>query len=117
MSEHLSRKMESWARKTPNPYRPDPYVTWRWEFESTPPRSSEELSFAEKKRGPHRKDLGGRYGFPGFVGCLMRIVFHFLTQARMNGDTLSTKVPRECSKKFFCHSATPRGNSLPEKML
>ena len=32
----------------------------------TPPCSSEELIFAEKKWGPQRKDFGGRYGFPGF---------------------------------------------------
>ena len=32
----------------------------------TPPCSSAELFFAKKKRGPQRKDFGGRYGFPGF---------------------------------------------------
>ena len=31
----------------------------------TPPCSSAELFFAEKKWGPQRKDLSGRYGFPG----------------------------------------------------
>ena len=31
-----------------------------------PPCSSAELSFAEKKWGPQRKDFGGRYGFSGF---------------------------------------------------
>ena len=32
----------------------------------TPPCSSEELFFAEKKWGSQRKESGGRYGFPGF---------------------------------------------------
>ena len=32
----------------------------------TPPCSSAELFFAEKKNGPQRKDFGGGYGFPGF---------------------------------------------------
>ena len=32
----------------------------------TPPCSSAELFFAEKKWGLQRKDFGGGYGFPGF---------------------------------------------------
>ena len=32
----------------------------------TPPCSSAELFFAERKWGLQRKDFGGRYGFPGF---------------------------------------------------
>ena len=32
--------------------------------------SSAELFFAEKKWGLQRKDFGGRYGLPGFIGFL-----------------------------------------------
>ena len=42
-----------------------------WETSNhTPPCSSAELVFAEKKWGPQRKDFGGRYGFPGFYRAL-----------------------------------------------
>ena len=42
------------------------FVTKLGKRKHTPPCSSAELFFAEKKWGPQRKDFGGGYGFPGF---------------------------------------------------
>ena len=56
----------------------------------TPPCSNAELFFAEKKRGPQRKDFGGRYGFPGF---------HRVFVSTTNLESFSSR-PEKFPKRF-----------------